>query len=130
MADQIQKEIAAALQRDFRDPRVGFATVSGVDVSGDLTYAKVYVTFLGIEDSAIKDAVKILNSSAGFFRSVIGKNMKLRVVPEISFYYDETLVHGMEISGLITKTMKRDQELAGGSQNIESTEDTSSKKQD
>ncbi len=111
VADQMQKEIAEVLQQDFKDPRVGFVTVSGVDLSGDLMYAKVYVTFLNLEEAKLQEALNVLNKAAGFFRSMIGSRMKLRVVPNIKFYYDETLVKGMELSNLITKSIRHDQEL-------------------
>ncbi|MBQ8706665.1 MAG: 30S ribosome-binding factor RbfA [Succinivibrionaceae bacterium] len=111
VADQMQKEIALLLQQDFKDPRVGFVTVSGVDLSGDLMYAKVFVTFLGVDDGHIREAVKILNEASGFFRSMIASRMKLRAVPNISFHYDSTLVSGMKLSGLISETIRHDEEL-------------------
>lgn len=111
VADQIQREIASLLQHDFKDPRVGFVTVSGVDLSGDLMYAKVFVTFLNFDKEKITEAVNVLNSASGFFRSMIGSRMKLRVVPNVSFYYDETLVRGMELSTLITKSLNHDKDL-------------------
>lgn len=111
VAEQLQKEIAEVLQREFKDPRVGFVTVSSVDLSNDLMYAKIYVTFLNLEQEQIKEAIKILNGAVGFFRSMVGKRMKLRVVPNISFVYDQTLVKGMELSDLITRSVRHDQEL-------------------
>ena len=109
--EQLQKEIAEVLQREFKDPRVGFVTVSGVDLSNDLMYSKVYVTFLNMEKDKIGEAVKVLNGAVGFFRSMVGKKMKLRVVPNITFVYDDTLVKGMELSELITKSVRHDHEL-------------------
>ncbi|MCR4554726.1 MAG: 30S ribosome-binding factor RbfA [Succinivibrionaceae bacterium] len=111
VAEQLQKEIAEVLQREFKDPRVGFVTVSGVDLSNDLMYSKVYVTFLNMEKDKIGEAVKVLNGAVGFFRSMVGKKMKLRVVPNITFVYDDTLVKGMELSELITKSVRHDHEL-------------------
>ena len=72
VAEQLQKEIAEVLQREFKDPRVGFVTVSGVDLSNDLMYSKVYVTFLNMEKDKIGEAVKVLNGAVGFFRSMVG----------------------------------------------------------
>ena len=111
VAEQLQKEIAEVLQREFKDPRVGFVTVSGVDLSNDLMYSKVYVTFLNMEKDKIGEAVKVLNGAVGLFRSMVGKKMKLRVVPNITFVYDDTLVKGMELSELITKSVRHDHEL-------------------
>ena len=84
IAEQMQKEIALLLQREFKDPRVGLATVSGVELSGDLMYAKVFVSFLDLEDQKIAEAVRILNRASGFFRSMVGSRMKLRAVPSIT----------------------------------------------
>ncbi|MGN1356958.1 MAG: 30S ribosome-binding factor RbfA [Succinivibrionaceae bacterium] len=111
VAEQMQKEIAEVLQQDFKDPRVGFVTVSGVDLSGDLMYAKIYVTFLNLPEDQLSTALDVLNRASGFFRSMIGSRMKLRVVPNIKFYYDETLVKGMELASLIAQSVRRDEEL-------------------
>jgi ribosome-binding factor A len=88
VAQQMMREIAVILQREMKDPRVRMATVSDVRISGDLMYAKVYVTLMDNDPVAVKSAIKVLNKAKGFFRSMIGKAMQLRVVPEISFFYD------------------------------------------
>ena len=111
IAEQMQKEIALLLQREFKDPRVGLATVSGVELSGDLMYAKVFVSFLDLEDQKIAEAVRILNRASGFFRSMVGSRMKLRAVPSITFHYDPTLVRGRELSDLIDRSVARDRDL-------------------
>ena len=69
------------------------------------------MTFLNMEKDKIGEAVKVLNGAVGFFRSMVGKKMKLRVVPNITFVYDDTLVKGMELSELITKSVRHDHEL-------------------
>lgn len=112
VAQQMKREVAFIMQRELKDPRVKMATVSDVRVSGDLMYAKVYVTFMDNDEENIKSAIKVLNKAKGFFRSMIGKAMQLRAVPEITFYYDKTLDEGVRISNLITKTIKHDEELA------------------
>ena len=117
VAEQLQKEIAEILQREFKDPRVGFVTVSGVDLSSDLMYSKVYVTFLNLDKDKLKEAVEVLNNAAGFFRSLVGKRMKLRVVPYITFVYDDKLVMGMGLSDLITRSVRHDQELQEQTEN-------------
>ena len=97
VAQEMQKEIALILQREIKDPRLGMmTTVSGVEMSRDLAYAKVYVTFLNDKD---EDAVK-----AGI------KAMRLRIVPELTFFYDNSLVEGMRMSNLVTSVVKHDEE--------------------
>ncbi|MGL5287069.1 ribosome-binding factor A [Aeromonas sp. RU39B] len=110
VGQQIQREIALILQREMKDPRIGMVTVSDVEVSRDLNYAKVYVTFLQLDNDAerIKEALAILTEAAGYIRSLLGSAMRLRVVPELRFYYDETLVEGMRMSNLVSTTIRDD----------------------
>lgn len=118
IAQQMKREVAIILQRELKDPRVRMATVSDVTVSGDLMYAKIYVTFMDNDAEAVKAAIKVLNKAKGFVRTMIGRAMKLRAVPEITFFYDKSLDEGMRISNLITETLKKDVTLATNSDNI------------
>lgn len=111
VAQEMQKEIAIILQREVKDPRIVMVTVSGVEVSRDLAYAKVFVTFLNDnEPDAVKDGLKALHDAAGFVRMLLGKAMRLRVVPELTFAYDSSLVDGMRMSNLVTEVVKKDAE--------------------
>lgn len=115
VAQQIQREIAVILQREVKDPRVGMVTVSDVELTRDLQHAKIYVTFFLNEEDNIEVGVKVLNDASGYIRILLGKAMKLRVVPEIRFVYDKTLVEGMRISNLVTNTVREDQRRRGES---------------
>lgn len=110
VGQQIQREIALILQREVKDPRIGMVTVSDVEVSKDLNYAKIYVTFLQLETDGdrIKEGLLGLTEAAGYIRSLLGSAMRLRVVPELRFYYDQTLVEGMRLSNLVTNTVRED----------------------
>lgn len=111
VAQEMQKEIAIILQREVKDPRVVMATVSGVEISRDLAYAKVFVTFLNDSDAeAVKAGIKALQDAAGFIRMLLGKAMRLRVVPELTFAYDNSLVEGMRMSNLVSNVVKSDAE--------------------
>ncbi|MCA6220598.1 MULTISPECIES: 30S ribosome-binding factor RbfA [Photorhabdus] len=115
VAQEMQKEIAIILQREVKDPRIGMATVSGVEVSRDLAYAKVFVTFLNVlteehDSDVVKKGIKALNEASGFIRSLLGKAMRLRVVPELTFSYDNSLVEGMRMSNLVTNVVKNDEQ--------------------
>ncbi|WP_159566048.1 30S ribosome-binding factor RbfA [Budvicia diplopodorum] len=111
VAQEMQKEIAMILQREVKDPRIGMATVSGVEVSRDLAYAKVFVTFLNDGDEeSVKGGLKALLDASGFIRSLLGKAMRLRVVPELTFAYDNSLVEGMRMSNLVTNVVRNDDE--------------------
>lgn len=110
VAQELQKEIAVILQREVKDPRIGMVTVSDVEISRDLAYAKVFVTFLFDNDpSAIERGLEGLNNASGYIRSLVGKAMRLRIVPELSFFYDRSLVEGMRMSNLVTQTVRKDQ---------------------
>ncbi len=115
VAQQIQREIAVILQREVKDLRVGMVTVSDVELTRDLQHAKIFVTFFLNEVDDIEAGVKVLNDASGYIRILMGKAMKLRVVPEIRFVYDKTLVEGMRISNLVTNTVRDDQLRRGES---------------
>lgn len=115
IADQMQRELAVMIQREIKDPRLdAMITVSGVKVSKDLGYADVYVTVLGKEDSSevIADNIAILKQAAGFLRRRIGQNIKLRVVPELRFHYDESVQRGHHLSSLIEHAIAEDKKRA------------------
>mgnify|MGYP000471332440 CR=1 FL=1 len=113
VAQQVQQEIAMILQRDFKDPRVGWVTVSSVEVTKDLAYVTVFVTLLGQEDQEekVKETIEILNNAKGFFRSEIGKRMRLRIVPEVKFAYDDSLVTGIEMSRKVDEAINKDKSM-------------------
>ena len=113
VAQQLQQEIARILQREIKDPRVGMVTVSSIDLSRDLSYAKVYVTFFNIDndEDRIKEGVAALDAASGYIRSLVGSAMKLRIVPELRFIYDNTLVEGMRMSNLVTEVSAKDKAL-------------------
>ena len=115
VSQELQKEVAMILQREIKDPRLGMmVTVSGVEVSRDLAYAKVFVTFLNDKDEdAIKHGLKALIEASGDFRILLGKAMRLRIVPELTFFYDNSLVEGMRMSNLVTSVVKNDAERRG-----------------
>ncbi|MDG2915110.1 30S ribosome-binding factor RbfA [Bisgaard Taxon 10/6] len=110
VAQELQKEVAIILQREVKDPRIGMVTVSDVEVSRDLAYAKIFVTFLFDSDpEAIKQGMKGLEKASPYIRSLLGKAMRLRIVPELRFVYDESLVEGMRMSNLVSSVIKNDE---------------------
>ncbi|AMG31110.1 30S ribosome-binding factor RbfA [Grimontia hollisae] len=109
VSQQLQKEIALILQREIKDPRIGMVTVSGVEVSRDLAYAKVFVTFLTMGDQTPQGGLEALHEATGYIRSLLGKAIRLRVTPEITFYFDASLTEGMRISNLVSQAVKSDE---------------------
>lgn len=115
IGDQMQRELAVMIQREIKDPRLdAMITVSGVKVSKDLGYADIYVTVLGKEDNpeVIAENMAILKQAAGFLRGRIGQSIKLRVVPQLRFHYDESVQRGQHLSNLIEKALAEDKKRA------------------
>ena len=100
LGDLIQQEISDILQRQIKDPRIGFCTVMRVDVSDDLRHAKARVSIMGSE-SQQKSALAGLKSAGGFIRREIGRRISLRHTPEITFVLDESIEHSLRIAELI-----------------------------
>ncbi len=111
VAQELQKEVAVILQREVKNPRIGMVTVSDVEVSRDLAYAKIFVTFLFDNNAeAIKQGMQGLEKASPYIRTLLGKAMRLRIVPELRFIYDESLVEGMRMSNLVSSVIKNDEE--------------------
>ena len=109
VADAIQRILATAITQEIRDPRVGLVNVNDVTVTRDMAHAKVYVTFVGIDDeSECRVAADVLNHAAGFLRSVVAKELDIRVTPRLQFFYDKTSVRGQALSSLIDKAVAED----------------------
>ncbi|MEH6493358.1 30S ribosome-binding factor RbfA [Halopseudomonas sp.] len=113
VADQMQRELALLIQREVRDPRLGMVTVTAVEVSRDLSHAKVFVTLMN-KDSAEDIALnlEILKDSAGYLRMLLGRSMKLRSVPSLHFHYDESVRRGAHLSSLIERAVAEDSQHA------------------
>ncbi len=110
IGDQMQRELALLIQREIKDPRLGLITITAVDVSRDLSHAKIFITIMGQGDDqeAIKGNLRILNDAAGFLRMQLGKSMKLRTVPQLHFNYDASIRRGVELSSLIERAVAED----------------------
>ncbi len=100
VGEQMKKELSDIISRKIKDPRVGFVTVTDVEVSGDLQQARVFISVLGDEKQK-EDTLIGLTKATGFIRSEIGKRIRLRKVPEITFEYDESIDYGNRIESLL-----------------------------
>ncbi|MBD9482453.1 30S ribosome-binding factor RbfA [Pseudomonas sp. PDM14] len=109
IGDQIQRELAQMIPREVKDPRLGFVTITAVDVSRDVGHAKVFITVMGENDEdKIKQNLLVLKDAAGFLRMLLGKAMKLRSVPALHFHYDESISRGVHLSALIERAVSED----------------------
>lgn len=108
IGEVIMRELAQMIQHEVSDPRVGMVTISHVDVTSDLKYAKVYVTRLnGVESEQDADeCIEGLTRAAGFLKRGIAKRVEIRTIPELRFHYDRTLEHGFHMDALIAKANK------------------------
>jgi len=97
---QIQRELAQIIQQELRDPRLGLVTISAVEVSKDMTHAKVFITLMNPEQG-VDETLKVLKNASGFLRHALGKRIVLRVIPELHFVYDRSLDEGMRVSALL-----------------------------
>lgn len=104
VGEQMQRELAELIRRELKDPRVGMITITGVDVSRDLSHAKVFVTVLG-GDHSVEQTLDTLNHAAGFLRHELGRRMTLRITPELHFFFDASVERGAELSALIDKAV-------------------------
>jgi len=100
IARQIQQEISMMLSRNMKDPRLGFVTVTGVDLSLDLRHAKVYVSAMGSEQQKA-ETMEALKHAVGWIRHELGQRLRLRFVPEVVFRTDTSLDYGERIDRLL-----------------------------
>ncbi len=106
IADQIQRELADLIRNEVKDPRVGLMTITDVDVSPDLSHAKVFVTSLG-EAAQRAQCVQGLQHAAGFLRALLSHRLNMRSVPELRFLADESVERGVRLSHLIDEAVKQ-----------------------
>ncbi|MBS3939242.1 MAG: 30S ribosome-binding factor RbfA [Peptococcaceae bacterium] len=102
---QLKEELSDIL-RLLKDPRLGFATITSVEISGDHRHVKAFVSVFGTDEEK-KDTLKALESATGFIRTEVGKRIKMRHTPEVIFRIDESIEHGAHINKLL-KDIERD----------------------
>jgi ribosome-binding factor A len=99
VSDLIREEIADIIMYRLKDPRIGFITVTGVDMSADLKFAKVFVSILKEEER--DQTLEILNSAKKFMRSILSKRLKMKFIPNIEFKLDTSIEYGYKIDKLL-----------------------------
>jgi ribosome-binding factor A len=104
LGDLIQREVSDLIRLEVRDPRVGMITITSVDVSPDMTHAKIFFTVL--EKDKLQDTLEGLKRSAGFLRAQLAKRVQMYTTPELRFLYDESVERGDRLSRLIDAALK------------------------
>jgi len=105
LGDLIQREVSELIRLELRDPRVGMITITSVDVSPDMSHARLFFTLL--EKEKLADTLQGLKRSAGFLRSQLARRIKMYSTPELRFEYDESVERGDHISRLINSVSKK-----------------------
>jgi ribosome-binding factor A len=100
VADALREEIAGLLRHEVRDPRVGFVTLTGVEVSPDLSHARVFITVLGDEE-ARSNSLEALNGASGFLQRQIFKRLRLKKALMLTFQFDNAVQSGIRIEELL-----------------------------
>jgi len=100
LAELLKEEISDIILREVKDPRIGFVSLTDVEVSGDLRHAKVFVSVIGSEQER-KDTMDGLKQATGFIRKLVGERITVYHTPEILFRYDNSIEHGIHINELI-----------------------------
>ncbi|WP_333843299.1 30S ribosome-binding factor RbfA [Pelomicrobium sp.] len=106
VAREIQRELACLIRDEVKDPRVGMVTLTEVELSADLSSAKVYYTSLGGQND--KETAEGLRRAAPFLRGMLGQRLRLRTVPELRFVFDPSVEGGMRLSRLIDEAVATD----------------------
>lgn len=105
----LKEEISQILQREFADPRLGFVTITDVEVSPDISHAKVFVTIYGNEQEK-ETNLAVLKHAKNYIRQLLGKRIRIRTVPELDFRIDTSIDHGMKITELLEQIKHGEEE--------------------
>ncbi len=108
VSSQIQRELASILQSDIKDPRLGFVTVSEVELSRDLAVAKVFFTVLNADAQGIRDNLSVLTHSISYIRRELAKRLRTRHCPELRFIYDDSIDRGIRLAQLMSDSTAGD----------------------
>lgn len=106
----LQREISFIINTKVKDPRVGFITITYIKLSADYHYMDVYFTVMD-KDQNLKTCLEGLNKSKGFIKKNLLDRIKLKIVPDIKFVYDELIEKGLRINEILEKIKLKDNKL-------------------
>lgn len=110
VAGSLRRELARLIQTDLKDPDVGFVSLSDVEVSRDISHARVYITVF--EPEKAQASLKALQRAAGYLRKRLGQVMRIRAVPELHFVHDDSVESGQNMDRLIDSALAADDHTA------------------
>jgi ribosome-binding factor A len=105
--DAIQKEVSDIIRNEVKDPRLGFVTITSVEVSDDLRHAKIFFSVLGKEEE-FKKTEEALKSAQGYIRTLLAGRIQLRFAPEIMFRVDKSSVYSVRIEEVLNEIKELD----------------------
>lgn len=105
VAETIHETVSVILSRGLNDPRIGFVTITAVDVTQDLHMARIFFTVIG-DEAAKKNSEAGLNSAKGYIRRELGKVLTMRLIPDITFIYDHSQEYGSRIDSILREIDK------------------------
>jgi ribosome-binding factor A len=111
MADLIREVVAQRLQKGLRDPRMGYVTITDVQVTGDLQHASIFFTVLG-DETERADTAAALKAATGMLRTEVGRNITARLTPSIEFVPDGIPENAAAIESLLSEARERDAEIS------------------
>jgi len=106
IAEQLRQEVSAIVEYELRDERVGFVTVTDVEVTPDLRQARVFITSMATDEEK-EASLAALNHAAGFIRREVGARLRMRYTPQLSFFYDHSIERGARIEELLKEEAAR-----------------------
>ena len=107
IGEQLRRELAELIRAELRDPRLALISMTSIEVSRDLAYARIFVTLMG-DPTERNERVAELNQAAPLLRRELGRRMRLRVIPKLEFRYDEIVEQGARLSALIDAAVASD----------------------
>lgn len=111
IAELIKEEVSRLIQFDLRDPRLGLVTITRVETTPDLRYAKVFFSVLGDEETK-KESIKVLQRASRYLRRELAPKLQIRYVPELVFSFDAAMEHGDKIQRLLLQLAQEEKERA------------------
>jgi ribosome-binding factor A len=107
VAEQIRRDLAELIRLEVKDPRVGFITLTDVEITPDYAHAKVYFTSMRGEEG-LDEILTGLHRASGFLRRELGKRVRIHTLPELHFHYDSSVERGSRLSQLIDQVVRDD----------------------
>lgn len=120
VGDLIRDEVSDIIRREMNDPRLGFVSITRVDLSPDLRYARLFVSVFA-DDSERRETVQVLNRAAAFIRRTLAPRLRMRTIPELSFRLDHSMEHAENVARIL-RELDMEPAADGSSESIQERE--------